>query len=65
MPSHYLVNNAWVLLDQPLVSASDARFEGQIRAYRYKGRPCPHCIFPQPPLAEAVTNSLDGRVLSV
>lgn len=38
--TRYLVNDACVLSDTPLVSASALRMEGQLSTYAFKGGPC-------------------------
>ncbi|EGD77219.1 sulfurtransferase MOCS3 [Salpingoeca rosetta] len=64
-PTRYLVNDACVLLDLPLVSGSALRTDGQLTVYNYKGSPCYRCLFPDPPPASTVTNCSDGGVIGV
>ena len=45
----YVLNDACVLLDKPLVSGSAVGFDGQATVYNYKGGPCMRCRIPQPP----------------
>lgn len=61
--TRYLLNDASVLADKPLVSGSALRFEGQLTVYHYLGGPCFRCIHPKPPPPETVTNCSDGGVL--
>ncbi|KJE96184.1 molybdopterin synthase sulfurylase [Capsaspora owczarzaki ATCC 30864] len=61
--TRYLINDACVLLDRPLVSGSALRMEGQLTTYHINGGPCYRCIFPAPPVATTVTNCSDGGVL--
>lgn len=61
--TRYLLNDACVILDKPLVSGSALRFEGQLTVYNYKGGPTYRCLYPEPPPAETVTNCSDGGVL--
>ncbi|KAJ8044323.1 Adenylyltransferase and sulfurtransferase MOCS3 [Holothuria leucospilota] len=63
--TRYLLNDACVLANKPLVSASALRFEGQLTVYNYDGGPCYRCLFPKPPPPETVTNCSDGGVLGV
>ena len=63
--SRYLLNDACVLTDKPLVSGSALRFEGQVTVYNYQGGPTYRCLFPEPPPPETVTNCSDGGVLGV
>ncbi|XP_076039276.1 ubiquitin-like activating enzyme 4 [Oratosquilla oratoria] len=61
--TRYLLNDACVFLEKPLVSGSALRFEGQLTVYHYDGGPCYRCLYPKPPLPETVTNCSDGGVL--
>jgi adenylyltransferase/sulfurtransferase len=63
--TRYLLNDACVLADKPLVSGSALRFEGQLTVYHHKGGPCYRCLYPKPPPPETVTNCSDGGVLGV
>ncbi|VBB29976.1 unnamed protein product [Acanthocheilonema viteae] len=60
----YLVNDACVLANKPLVSGSVVRWDGQLSVYNYgKDSPCYRCIFPDPSPADTVTNCSDNGVL--
>ena len=61
--TRYLVNDACVLADRPLVSASALRWEGQMTVYHYRDGPCYRCLYPTPPDAKFVTNCSDGGVV--
>jgi adenylyltransferase and sulfurtransferase len=61
--TRYLLNDACVLLNKPLVSGSALQLEGQLTVYNFNGGPCYRCMFPKPPPPEAVTNCGDGGVL--
>ncbi|KAI9143377.1 molybdenum cofactor synthesis 3 [Paraphysoderma sedebokerense] len=61
--TRYLLNDACVLLEKPLVSGSALRTEGQLTVYNFQNGPCYRCLFPVPPPAEGVTNCNDGGVL--
>lgn len=66
--TRYLLNDACVMADKPLVSGSALRFEGQLTVYHYNKHcvgPCFRCIHPKPPPPETVTNCSDGGVLGV
>ena len=45
--TRYLVNDACVLLDVPLVSASAIGTEGQVTVYHYRDGPCYRCLYPK------------------
>jgi len=61
--TRYLLNDACVLLEKPLVSGSALRWEGQLTVYNYETGPTYRCLYPKPPPAEAVTNCSDGGVM--
>lgn len=63
--TRYLVNDACVLLGKPNVHGSIFRFEGQASVFSYQGGPCYRCLFPEPPLADAVPNCAEAGVLGV
>ncbi|KAJ3413200.1 Molybdenum cofactor synthesis protein 3 [Chytridiales sp. JEL 0842] len=65
VPTRYLLNDACVILNKPLVSGSALRLEGQLTVYNYRGGPCYRCLFPTPPPPETVTNCSEGGVLGV
>ncbi|NME66945.1 molybdopterin-synthase adenylyltransferase MoeB [Flammeovirga aprica JL-4] len=54
--SRYLINDACVIEDKPLVSASIQSFDGQLSVFNYKGGPTYRCIFPNPPSQEEAPN---------
>jgi molybdopterin/thiamine biosynthesis adenylyltransferase/rhodanese-related sulfurtransferase len=47
--TRYLLNDACVMLNKPLVAASVFKFEGQLSVYNYKNGPTYRCLFPEPP----------------
>ena len=61
--TRYLVNDACILTNLPLVSGSAVGMEGQLTVYNYLGGPCYRCLFPQPPPPNAVSNCGDNGVL--
>ncbi|CAG9859984.1 unnamed protein product [Phyllotreta striolata] len=61
--TRYLLNDACVLNNIPLVSGSALQMEGQLTVYHYMDGPCYRCLFPVPPPPETVTNCGDGGVL--
>lgn len=68
--SRYLINDACVLSNKPLVSASALKTEGQLSVYRYGERsPCYRCLFPTPIPAEFVgscgENGIVGPVVGI
>lgn len=52
-PTRYLVNDACVFLNKPIVDGSIFRFEGQVTVYSCdKEGPCYRCLYPSPPPAD-------------
>ena len=43
----YLLSDACVLLDKPLVSGSALRWEGQLTVYNWRGGPTYRCLYAQ------------------
>jgi len=64
-PTRYLINDACVLLDKPLVYGAIHQFEGQLSVFHYQGGPCYRCLFPQPPRPGAVPNCAEAGVFGV
>ncbi|XP_013111762.2 adenylyltransferase and sulfurtransferase MOCS3 [Stomoxys calcitrans] len=62
--TRYLLNDACVMLNKPLISGSALQMDGQITVYNYgENCPCYRCLFPVPPPPDTVTNCGDGGVL--
>ncbi len=64
-PTRYLVNDASVWHDIPVVHGSIYRFEGQVTVFRPKAGPCYRCLFPTPPPPELAPSCAEGGVLGV
>ncbi|RMH70672.1 MAG: molybdopterin-synthase adenylyltransferase MoeB [Gemmatimonadetes bacterium] len=64
-PTRYLLNDAAVLLDKPLVYGSIYRFEGQVSVFNYQNCPNYRDLYPEPPPPELVPNCAEGGVLGV
>ena len=64
-PTRYLLNDASVWHDIPLVHGSIFRFEGQITVFKPKEGPCYRCLFPTPPPPELAPSCAEGGVLGV
>jgi len=45
--TRYLVNDACVLLNKPLVFGSIYKFEGQVSVFNYQGGPTYRCLYPE------------------
>ncbi len=63
--TRYLVNDACVITNKPLVYGAIYKFEGQISVFNYKGGPTYRCLFPEPPKAGSVPNCSDVGVIGV
>ncbi|KAF2808195.1 uncharacterized protein BDZ99DRAFT_509534 [Mytilinidion resinicola] len=69
--SRYLISDACVLSQKPLVSASALRTDGQLMVLNNpplppghaQGGPCYRCVFPKPPPAASVVSCGDGGIL--
>lgn len=62
-PTRYLVNDACVLSNKPLVHAGIFRFDGQaITIIPHKG-PCYRCLFPEPPPPGLVPSCQEAGIL--
>jgi molybdopterin/thiamine biosynthesis adenylyltransferase/rhodanese-related sulfurtransferase len=64
-PTRYLVNDAAVKLDIPVVHGSIFRFEGQASVYLPHVGPCYRCQVPEPPPAELAPSCAEAGVLGV
>jgi molybdopterin/thiamine biosynthesis adenylyltransferase/rhodanese-related sulfurtransferase len=64
-PTRYLVNDASVWHDIPVVHGSIYRFEGQTTVFKPGAGPCYRCLFPQPPPPELAPSCAEGGVLGV
>jgi molybdopterin/thiamine biosynthesis adenylyltransferase/rhodanese-related sulfurtransferase len=63
--TRYLVNDACVLADRPLVYGAIQGFEGQASVFNWRGGPTYRCLFPEPPDAGSVPNCAEAGVLGV
>jgi molybdopterin/thiamine biosynthesis adenylyltransferase/rhodanese-related sulfurtransferase len=64
-PTRYLVNDASVWHDIPVVHGSIYRFEGQVTVFKPHEGPCYRCLFPTPPPPELAPSCAEGGVLGV
>lgn len=64
-PTRYLVNDACVLTNKPLVFGSIFKFQGQVAVFNYNGSGTYRCLYPTPPAANSVPNCSDIGVLGV
>jgi len=64
-PTRYLVNDASVWHDIPVVHGSIYRFEGQVTVFKPGDGPCYRCLYPAPPPPELAPSCAEGGVLGV
>jgi sulfur-carrier protein adenylyltransferase/sulfurtransferase len=64
-PTRYLVNDASIWHDIPVVHGSIYRFEGQVTVFKPGDGPCYRCLFPAPPPPELAPSCAEGGVLGV
>ena len=64
-PTRYLLNDASVRLQIPVVSAAILGFEGQLSVFKPHDGPCYRCLFPSPPPAELAPSCGANGVLGV
>jgi molybdopterin/thiamine biosynthesis adenylyltransferase/rhodanese-related sulfurtransferase len=64
-PTRYLVNDASVWRNIPVVHGSIYRFEGQVTVFKPHEGPCYRCLFPEPPPPELAPSCAEGGVLGV
>ena len=64
-PTRYLVNDAALLKNIPVVHGSIFRFEGQVTVFSPYVGPCYRCMIPEPPPAELAPSCAEAGVLGV
>ena len=64
-PTRYLLNDASVRLNIPVVSASILGFDGQLSVFKPFDGPCYRCLYPTPPPAELAPSCGAAGVLGV
>lgn len=63
--TRYLVNDACVLADRPLVYGAIRDFSGQVSVFNWQGGPTYRCLFPEPPPPGSVPTCSEAGVLGV
>ncbi len=64
-PTRFLLNDACVLAETPLVHGAIYRFEGQALTVPAGGGPCYRCLFPEAPPEGTIPNCAEAGVLGV
>src|SRR5258708_30226512 len=64
-PTRYLLNDAALLANKPVIHGSVFRFEGQLTVFRHYEGPRYRCLYPEPPPAELAPSCAEAGVLGV
>ena len=64
-PTRYLLNDAALLANKPVVHGSVFRFEGQMTVFKPYDGPCYRCLYPEPPPPELAPGCAEAGVLGV
>jgi len=63
--TRYLINDAAILKNKPIVYGAIYKFEGQVSVFNYENGPSYRCLFPTFPKEGSVTNCSEVGVLGV
>ncbi|SHG55754.1 molybdopterin-synthase adenylyltransferase MoeB [Winogradskyella jejuensis] len=63
--SRYLINDAAIVLNKPLVYGAIYKFEGQVTVFNHNNGPSYRCVFPNPPEKGTMPNCSEVGVLGV
>jgi len=63
--TRYLINDASLITNKPLVYGAIYKFEGQVAVFNYKNGPSYRCLFPKSPKEGAIPNCSEIGVLGV
>lgn len=64
-PTRYLVNDASIFHNIPIVHGSIFRFDGQVTTFIPKKGPCYRCLYPEPPPAHLAPSCAEAGVLGI
>jgi molybdopterin/thiamine biosynthesis adenylyltransferase/rhodanese-related sulfurtransferase len=64
-PTRYLVNDASVWKNIPVVHGSIFRFDGQVTTFKPGAGPCYRCLYPEPPPAHLAPSCAEAGVLGI
>ncbi len=64
-PTRYLLNDAAVMANKPVVHGSVFRFEGQLTIFKPYDGPCYRCLYPEPPPPALAPSCAEAGVLGV
>ena len=63
--TRYLINDASIITNKPVVYGAIYKFEGQVSVFNYQNGPSYRCLFPNPPKEGSVANCAEVGVLGV
>ena len=63
--TRYLINDAAIITNKPVVYGAIYKFEGQVSVFNYQNGPSYRCLFPEPPKEGSVANCSEVGVLGV
>jgi len=63
--TRYLINDAAVISNIPLIYGAIYKFEGQLSVFNYENGPTYRCLFPDPPKSGSIANCSEIGVLGV
>src|SRR5713226_426857 len=64
-PTRYLLNDAAIIANKPVVHGSVFRFEGQLTVFKPYEGPCYRCLYPEPPPIALAPSCAEAGVLGV
>jgi molybdopterin/thiamine biosynthesis adenylyltransferase/rhodanese-related sulfurtransferase len=64
-PTRYLLNDAALIANKPVVHGSVFRFEGQLTVFMPNEGPCYRCLYPEPPPPALAPSCAEAGVLGV
>ncbi len=64
-PTRYLVNDASVFHNKPVIHGSIFRFDGQVTTFVPGKGPCYRCLYPEPPPAHLAPSCAEAGVLGI
>ncbi len=64
-PTRYLVNDASLKHNLPIIHGSIFRFDGQVTTFMPRVGPCYRCLYPEPPPAELAPSCAEAGVLGI
>ncbi|QBD82285.1 molybdopterin-synthase adenylyltransferase MoeB [Ktedonosporobacter rubrisoli] len=64
-PTRYLLNDASIIENKPVIHGSVFRFEGQVTVFKPHDGPCYRCVYPEPPPPALAPSCAEAGVLGV